>query len=295
MADVTQARLSAFETERGRLLGIGYRILGTVADAEDVLQEAWIRWSDVDLARVRNPEAFLTTVVTRLALDRLRRVKARREVYPGSWLPEPVPSEPEDAADLADSLSMALLTVLESLSPLERAAFVLREVFARPYAEVAETLDRSEPAVRQLVHRARERVTSGHARYAADRSTHEEVLRRFVAACETADLSALLELLAPDAVVIADGGGVARAPRRPIHGRDKAARFLVGISQRGLAGARLSLEVFNGRLGGVIRVGDTVVGALAVTVAGDQVQTLHLLANPAKLAALASGTPIELP
>lgn len=208
------AQLSVFERQRSRMMGISYRILGSVTDAEDVLQEAWLRCHDIDWHAVENPEAWLTTVVTRLSLDRLRKLKARREVYSGPWVLELVATEdPEAAVERVDSLSLALLLVLETLSQLERAAFVLREVFQEPYPEVAKTLGRNQPTVRQLVHRARERVTSGAARYQVDRAAHEQVVRQFIAATRSADLTPLLEVLAPDVVVINDVGD-ATAPRR---------------------------------------------------------------------------------
>jgi RNA polymerase sigma-70 factor (ECF subfamily) len=284
-----------FEDQRRRLMGVSYRILGSIADAEDVVQEAWLRWSATDTATVRNPEAFLTTVVTRLSLDRLRTLKARREVYAGPWLPEPVTAEtdPQAAAELADSLSVALLVVLETLSPLERAAFVLREVFAEPYAEVAEILGRDEAAVRQLVSRARKHVDAGGARYRADRETHIEVIERFLVACQNADLEALLSVLAPDVVLVSDGGGVAKAPVRPIAGEDKVGRFMIGATSKGLAEATVHLEVFNGQVGVVARVGGRAVTALAFRIADQRVQTLHLLANPGKLAALDAPIPLE--
>ena len=284
---------AVFETQRRRLLGVSYRILGSVVDAEDVLQEAWFRWAGTDQAAIENPEAFLTTVVTRLSLDRLRRVKARREVYAGPWLPEPVPADldprtgdPEAAVELADSLSLALLVVLETLSPLERAAFVLREVFGESYPAVAAMLDREEPAVRQLVHRARQRVQAGSARYRADRATHAAVVQRFLAACRSADLDSLMAVLAPDVVIISDGGGIARAPKRPVHGRDKVARLMLGILPRALPGTTISFEIFNGQLGIVARLAGRAIGALAVSVSDDTVQSLYLIANPAKLTAL---------
>jgi len=281
-------QLATFEGQRPRMMGICYRILGSVSDAEDVIQEAWFRWSGTDAAEIDNPEAFLTTVVTRLALDRLRRVKARREAYPGSWLPEPVApdNDPLAAVELADSLSMALLVVLEALSPLERAAFVLREVFQRPYPEVAAAIGREEPAVRQLVHRARLRVDAGATRYQADRATHAEVVRQFLVACGTADLDALLSVLAPDVVVVSDGGGVTKAPLRPVHGRDKVTRLLLGIAAKVPPGTTYALEVFNGQLGVVARADGRAVSAMAFTVAERRVQTLHVLVNPAKLTAL---------
>lgn len=297
---VVADHLRVFEDQRPRLMGICYRILGSVADTEDVLQETWIRWDRADRSDVRTPQALLTTIATRLALDRLRKVRTQREVYPGPWLPEPLiadagpRTDPAVAAELADSLSMALLVVLETLSPLERAAFVLREVFGRSYPEVAAALDRAEPAVRQLVHRARDRVEAGHARYQADRRTHALVVQRFLAACEDADLDALMEILAPDVVIVSDGGGTARAPRRPVYGRDKVARLLAGFAHRVPAGTSFTLETFNGRLGIVARVGDEPISAMAVSVAGGTVHSLQLLANPAKLGRFRVGAGIEI-
>jgi RNA polymerase sigma-70 factor, ECF subfamily len=281
-----------FEALRPRLMGVAYRILGSVTDAEDVLQDAWMRWSRTDADRVDNPEAYLVTVVGRRATDQLRQAKRRRESYTGPWLPEPVTNErdpaldPEAAAELADSLSMALLVVLETLSPLERAAFVLREVFDRPYPEVAATLGRSEQAVRQLVHRARGRVDDGHARYQADVATHTHVVQQFLAACRGADLNALMALLAPDVVIVSDSGGQAQAPRRPVYGRDKVARLLVGIAGRLPEGLTFALEYFNGALGVVARIGGVPVSAMAVRAADGTVQSLQLIANPEKLAFL---------
>ena len=281
-----------FEALRPRLLGVAYRILGSMADAEDVLQDAWMRWSRTDASTVANPEAYLVTVVGRRATDLLRAAKRRRESYTGPWLPEPVGNEPDPAldpaaaAELADSLSMALLVVLETLSPLERAAFVLREVFDRPYPEVAATLGRSEQAVRQLVHRARGRVDDGHARFRADVATHAQVVSRFLAACQGADLETLLAVLAPDVVIISDGGGQAQAPRRPVAGRDKVARLLMGFNGRAPEGLTFGLEYFNGALGIVARVDGAPIAAMAVAVAGGTVQSLQLIANPEKLAFL---------
>jgi RNA polymerase sigma-70 factor (ECF subfamily) len=284
-----------FEEQRRRLMGVSYRILGSFVDAEDVVQDAWLRWSATDVATVKNPAAFLTTVVTRLSLDRLRTLKARREVYAGPWLPEPVAvdADPEAAAELADSLSMALLVVLETLSPLERAAFVLREAFSEPYAVVAEVIGRDEAAVRQLVHRARQHVDAGAARYRADRTTHDEVVERFLAACQTADLDALLAVLAPDVLLVSDAGGVGKAPPRPIAGEDKVARFLIGVTTKVEPGTTVGLEVFNGQVGLVARLEGRATTALAFAVAGQRVQTLHLMANPEKLAALDVAVPLD--
>ena len=282
--------VAVFESHRPHLMGVAYRILGSVTDSEDVLQEAWLRWSRTDRAAVSNSEAFLTTIVGRLSLDHLRRAKARRETYTGSWLPEPVAQEPDPkrdpaaAAELADSLSMALLVVLETLSPLERAAFVLREVFDRPYPEVAATLGRNEAAVRQLVHRARDRVDAGHARYRADQRTHAQVVDRFLEACAEADVQALMDILAPDVVIISDSGGLARAPRRPVHGRDKVARLLASFAPRAPEGTTFAVELFNGAPGIVARVAGSTITTMAVTVADGKVQSLQLVANPHKLA-----------
>ncbi len=290
-----QSATVTFEEHRRRLLGISYRILGSFADAEDVVQDAWLRWSRTEVAAVENPEAFLTTVVTRLSLDRLRMLKARREVYSGPWLPEPVAADPDPqaAVELADSLSLALLVVLETLSPLERAAFVLREVFAEPYPVVADILGREEPAVRQLVHRARQHVDAGGARYRADRATHDEVVERFLAACQNADLDALLTVLAPDVVLVSDGGGVAKAPVRPISGEDKVGRFIIGATTKGVAGTTIGLEVFNGQVGLVARLDGRAVVALDFWIADQRIQTMHLLANPQKLTALDTPTALD--
>lgn len=299
-ATALAGHVAVFEALRPRLTGVAYRLLGSVADAEDVVQEGWLRWSGVDLDDIDTPEAFLTTVVTRLALDRLRSAKVRREVYTGSWLPEPVvavvsPAEdPQAAVELADSLSMALLVVLEALSPLERAAFVLHEVFQRPYPEIAAALGRSEAAVRQLLHRARTHVDAGHTRYRTDQATHTRVVQRFLAALENADLDELMQVLAPDVVIISDGGGLAPAPRRPVHGRDKVTRLLVGISQRGPAGMVVSLEVFNGAVGIVGRVAGTPVAALAITTGEGSIWSLQLVANPDKLRSLYAGRTLDL-
>ncbi|MDL4813511.1 RNA polymerase sigma factor SigJ [Actinomadura opuntiae] len=224
----------AFLAHRDLLMGVAYRVLGSVADAEDVVQEAWLRWSKADAAQVDNPEAFLVTVTTRLALDRLRRLRTRRETYVGEWLPEPSLTA-DDAGDAADrvvrleSLSMALLVVMESLSPLERAVFVLREVFAFSYAEIGAALEKSEPAVRQLAARARGHVRERRPRFEVDPVVWREVTDRFFAACLTGGLEGLMDLLAPDVRLIADSGGNAVAPRRVVTGREQVARFVLSI------------------------------------------------------------------
>jgi RNA polymerase sigma-70 factor, ECF subfamily len=288
--------LAAFEAQRPRLTGIAYRILGSADDAQDAVQDAWLRWAAVSDGAVRNAEALLTTIVTRLSVDRLRREKARREAYTGEWLAVPLRAQgdPEGAAELADSLSLAMLVVLETLSPLERAAFILHEVFDHPYAEVSTALDRSEASVRQLVHRARVRVQDGAARYDADPAQHAQVVAQFLAACQSADSGALLEVMAPDVVLHSDGGGVAQAPLRPIHGSDKVGRLMQSIAARLPEGVSFGLESFNGALGIVARLDGTPISAMAVSVRDGRVESLHLVANPAKMTQLASGITISM-
>lgn len=276
------------------MMGISYRILGSVVDAEDVLQEAWLRWARVE-DDVDSAEAYLTTVTTRLALDRLRRLRTQREVYSGAWLPEPVITnagpvgDPAAAAELADSLSMALLVVLETLSPLERAAFVLHEVFQQPYPEIAAALGRQEAAVRQLVRRARARVDAGHSRYRADQATHTAVVQRFLTACQNADLNALMDILAPDVVIVSDGGGLAPAHPRPVHGQNNVARLLLGIAGRLPDGTVFTLERFNGTTGLVGRVAGQPISTMAVHTTSAGIDSLHVVANPDKLARFDAG------
>ncbi|HVH21081.1 MAG TPA: RNA polymerase sigma factor SigJ, partial [Pseudonocardia sp.] len=231
---------AAFARERALLIGVAYRMLGSVNDAEDVVQEAWLRWARVDTGTVADPRAFLVRTVTRLAIDRLRRIKARRETYVGPWLPEPLLTGPDAVAepvadpaadvDRAESVSMAMLVVLETLSPLERSVFVLHEAFGYPYADIGEMLGRNPATVRQLAHRAREHVQARRPRFEADATKRRAMTERFLQASLDGDMNSLLELLAPEATLWADGGGKAKAPRRPIVGRDKIARFFVGIS-----------------------------------------------------------------
>src|SRR5919112_4541279 len=211
---------------------MAYRILGSVSDAEDAVQETYLRWSKVDPAQVSNPRAFLVRVTTRLAIDRLRRAKTRRETYVGPWLPEPILTSRDVAEDvaLAESVSMAMLVVLETLSPLERAVFVLREAFGMPYAEIADVLGRKDDAVRQLGRRARNHVQERRSRFDADQSEQRRVTERFLQATSTGDLEALVAVLSPEVTLVADGGGRALAPRRPVRGAEKVARFLLAVA-----------------------------------------------------------------
>jgi RNA polymerase sigma-70 factor (ECF subfamily) len=288
-----------FEEHRKLLVSVAYRVLGSVSDAEDAVQEAWLRWSGVDHSGVNDPRAFLVRVTTRLAIDRLRRAKARRESYVGPWLPEPILTRQDVAEDaaMAESVSMAMLVVLETLSPLERAVFVLREAFGMPHAEIAEILGRKEEAVRQLARRARDHVRERTPRFDADEIEQRRVAERFLEAAAGGDLEALMKVLSPGVTLVADGGGRALAPRRPVRGADKVARFLVAVATeervaRFLAsvGSEPSGEVrfypaqVNGGPGVVITSGDEPISALVLDVSDGVVQTIHLVANPEKLA-----------
>src|ERR671933_2505394 len=296
-----------FDEHRELLIAVAYRVLGRVSDAEDVVQEAWLRWANVDPAEVADPRSFLVRVTTRLAIDRLRRVKARREFYVGPWLPEPLLTGRDVAEDvaLAETVSMAMLVVLETLSPLERAVFVLREAFGFSHAEIAAILGRGEPAVRQLARRAREHVRERRRRFAADPGERRRVTERFLAASAGGDLPALLAVLAPDVTLVADGGGRALAPRRPIKGADRVARFLLAITTEArrarflrsvgvapTADLHIELTQVNGGPGVAAFADGTPVTALVLDVAEGAVRTVYLVANPAKLAGLrASATP----
>jgi RNA polymerase sigma-70 factor (ECF subfamily) len=292
--DAAQDFTQEFEAHRSILVGAAYRILGSRSDAEDVVQEAWIRWSGVDHARIDQPRAYLLTVTSRLALNRLRQLAARRESYVGPWLPEPVATDRTDGAEavlLADDVSMAMLIVLESLSPLERAAFVLVEVFGMAAPEVARALGRSPAAVRQLVHRARSHVQARQPRQRVDEARHREITERFMAAASGGDVATLLQLLAPDVVLVTDGGGIKQAALRPIHGAEKVLRFFVGVmSKPASAAVRFDVRLVNGEAAVVVTDGDEIDGVLFLTVApstdGPRITAVHGIRNPEKLHAV---------
>ena len=294
-----------FAEHRDVLVGVAYRVLGSATDTEDVVQEAWLRWSGVDQATVADPRAYLITVTTRLAIDRLRRSKAQRETYIGSWLPEPISTEPDAAerAELTDSVELALLIVLETLSPLERAVFVLREAFGLPFAEIATVIGRGEPAARQLALRAREHVRQRRPRFDVDRTARREVTERFLAACATGDLDALAGLFASDVRLVSDAGGKARAPRRVIEGADKVSRFLAAISdERGAQSYMASIGIthpvafdfavtdVNAAPGIVVTADGRPIVVLSLLVVDGLATAVYLMSNPEKLAGV-SGTP----
>jgi RNA polymerase sigma-70 factor (ECF subfamily) len=287
--------LAVFAAHRRLLFGVAYQMLGSVADAEDAVQDAWLRWSAADRDDVGDPRAWLVRTTTRLALDRLTSARARRESYVGPWLPEPLLTtsgeeapDPADEAVLGEQVSLALLVVLESLSPAERAVFVLREVFGLPGGEVARALGRSEAAVRQLGHRAREHVAARRPRFDADRQAHREVTERFLAACLGGDLDALLAVLAPGAVLVTDGGGRTKAALRPITGADKVARFLAAVAGEGasLPGLRLELAEVNGLPGVAAWTDARPFVGMSLVVADGLVQQVLVVLNPDKLSGL---------
>jgi RNA polymerase sigma-70 factor (ECF subfamily) len=276
-----------FIAHRGLFFTIAYEMLGSAADAEDVVQESWLRWAAADQGSVQDPRAYLVRAVTRQSLNRLRTLSRRREEYVGEWLPEPVLTGPDVAEDieLAESVSIAMLTVLETLTPTERAVFVLREVFDVPYEEIAAAIDKSQSAVRQLAHRAREHVAARRPRMRVDRTQHREVVDRFAAAVTTGDVQALMDLLAPDVVLVADGGGKAQAVRVPIVGAVKVANLLRRFPAVAVS-PRITTISLNGSVG--LQVEDEAAGAtvISVVVEDGRITQLFAMRNPDKLARL---------
>ncbi len=281
-----------FVAHRNLLFTVAYEMLGSRADAEDVLQEAWLRWADVDQSQVRDPRAYLIRVVTRQALNRMRTLSRRREQYVGEWLPEPLLTSPDIAEDvqLAESVSIAMLTVLETLGPTERAVFVLREVFEMPYGEIAESVGKSTVTVRQIARRAREHVAARRPRVRVSRSEQQAVVERFLLAVRTGDLHQLMELLAPDVVFIADGGGVARAARSPIRGAEVVAKALAR-AHRVLATLETTTVWLNGAPAGRIEINGEPAAASLVVEDG-RVTRIYVTVNPQKLTRL--DEPVEL-
>ena len=287
---------SDFTEYRPLMFSIAYRMTGSVSDAEDIVQEAFLRLTRVvrDGAVIASPKAYLATATTRVAISHLRSARVRRESYVGAWLPEPLLAEPEpdpaEHAEMSDSLSMAFLVLLESLSPTERAVFLLHEVFGYGYREIAEITGKSEPNCRQILARARQHLDKGRAgvkgpRFEASRQQRDEVARRFFAATAGGDLAGLLELLAPDVVMIGDGGGKAWAAAEPFYGSQRVARFLLGVTRRGLKlGARGEPAWVNGQPGMVsYDAEDRVVNVLVLDIAGGLVQAIRSVVNPDKL------------
>ena len=272
----------AFARHRRLLFTVAYEMLGSASDAEDVVQETWLRWADVDHASVRDPRAYLVRIVTRQALNRLRTLARRREDYVGEWLPEPLNTSPD--VELAESVSIAMLTVLETLGPAERAVFVLREVFDTPYDEIAEAVGKSAAAVRQIAHRAREHVAARRPRVSVTATEQQEALDRFLAAIRHGDLQGLLDVLAPDVVVVADGGGVVPAARRPVQGAERVASLLI----RGLRSVDFEAAAvwLNGSPAIRVDAGAAFNAAVSVAVENHRITRIYVVANPQKLAGL---------
>jgi RNA polymerase sigma-70 factor (TIGR02957 family) len=276
-----------FVTHRSLLFTVAYEILGSGADAEDVVQETWLRWADVDRAGVADPRAYLVRIVTRQALNRLRTLARRREDYVGEWLPEPLLTSPDVAEDVefAESLSIAMLTVLETLAPAERAVFVLRDVFDVPYADIAAAVDRTPAAVRQIAHRAREHVAARRPRIEVDRGEQREVIDRFLTALQTGDLQGLLDVLAPDVVLVADGGGEVAAVPRPVLGSDQVATLLAGF-RKVAPDAAVGTVWMNGAPAVRIDLAGELDTAISVVIEDGRITRLYAIRNPHKLARL---------
>ncbi|MEU8357265.1 RNA polymerase sigma-70 factor [Nonomuraea sp. NPDC048882] len=293
--------MTTFEDHRSLLTGVAYRILGSVADAEDVVQEAWLRWSKVDEAGVDDPKAYLIRVTSRLAIDRLRWARSRRESYVGPWLPEPIGTTPDAAehAELADSVEMALMVVLETLSPLERAVFVLREAFDLPFTEIAEIIGRAEPATRQLARRARDHVRDKRPRFEVNQEERRRITEQFIRAATDGDVDGLISLLSDQVNIISDGGGKAKAALRVITGSDNVSRYLMSISSpvniaRFMASIGMSdihdlsfgVAMLNNAPSLTISAGGRVVTVMTLLVVDGRIETIYLIANPEKVAHL---------
>ncbi|MGW2045831.1 RNA polymerase sigma-70 factor [Streptomyces sp. NPDC001858] len=292
----TDEATGMFVAHRNLLFTVAYELLGSAADAEDVLQETWLRWVKVDLAQVQDRRAYLVRITTRQSLNRLRTMTRRKEAYVGPWLPEPLLTTPDVAEDveLAESVSMALMLVLETLSPTERAVFVLREVFGVGYEEIAAAVDKTPATVRQIAHRARLHVDARRPRAAVSARATRTALESFRHATETGDLQGFLDVLAPDVVLLADGGGVKQAALRPIVGADKVARFLIGTAGRHTAELTSALTVVNGNPGLVMRLNGELDGVLAVRVEDGRITGLYFVRNPEKLTRVESEVPLSL-
>ncbi|MFJ7215382.1 RNA polymerase sigma-70 factor [Amycolatopsis sp. NPDC098790] len=285
-----------FVAHRNLLFTVAYEMLGSAADAEDVLQETWLRWADVDLGEVRDERAYLVRITTRLALNRLRTMKRRKEAYVGPWLPEPLLTAPDVAEDveLAESVSMALMLVLETLAPTERAVFVLREVFEFGYDEIAAAVGKTPAAVRQIAHRARKHVDARRPREPVSARETRAVLESFRRALVTRDFQSLLDVLAPDVVLLSDGGGVKQAALRPVAGADKVVRFVSGGIGRTDAVLTSGLTVVNGNPGLALHLDGELDGVMAVRLDGGRITGLYYVRNPEKLTRVASETPLTL-
>jgi RNA polymerase sigma-70 factor, ECF subfamily len=283
---MTDPALATFESHRPQLFGIAYRMLGSIADAEDILQDAWLTWSSRERDHIDQPRAYLVRTITNLSLNKLKSTAVRRETYVGPWLPEPLVTAEDNAwheVERAEAVSLAMLVVLESLSPLERAVFVLKEVFGFSFSEIAGVLDRSEIAVRQVGTRARSHVQARRPRYDAPPDTRRRVTQEFLAACVGGDLNQVMELLAPDVAAWTDGGGKVRAALRPLHGADHVARWILGVLAR-LPDLDIRAVLVNGNPGLLLTSAGALDSVAAADISADgRIETIRLIRNPDKL------------
>lgn len=294
---MTDPGQEVFERHRGLLFSVAYRVLGSASDAEDAVQEAWIKWAAAGRSGVADPKAYLARIVSNVALARLRSAQHKRETYVGPWLPEPIltVADTADTVADADSVSMAMLVVLETLSPLERAVFVLKEVFGFSHAEIAESVERSEAAVRQAAHRAREHVRSRRPRFSTDRARQREITDRFFAAATGGDVNALLELLSPDVTLWTDGGGKVRQALRPVLGASTVASWFAAlgtVTYQGVPPGEMEARIveINGGPGILFSGQGRVISTVTFDFGPDgRITTVHNVANPDKLGAVAAG------
>ncbi len=292
----TNPATETFIAHRNLLFTVAYEMLGSAVDAEDVLQETWLRWVKVDLRQVRDQRAYLIRITTRQSLNRLRTMRRHREAYVGPWLPEPMLTAPDVAEDveLAESVSMALMLVLETLSPTERAVFVLREAFNVSYDEIAAAVDKSPAAVRQITHRARQRVNARRPREVVSASETRAALESFQRALETGDLQGLLDVLAPEVVYVSDGGGVKQAALRPIIGAEKVVRYFAGGYGKAEGTVTSDHTMVNGNPALVVRLDGHIDGVMAIRVEDARITGLYYVRNPEKLTRVESETPLTL-
>jgi RNA polymerase sigma-70 factor (ECF subfamily) len=284
---VNDSALAIFEEHRAELFGIAYRMLSSVADAEDILQDGWLKWSSVDADRVAQPRAYLARTITNLSLNKLKSAAVRRETYVGPWLPEPLVTAEEDTGrevEQTEAVSLAMLVVLETLSPLERAVFVLKDVFGFSFSEIAGMLDRPETSVRQVGTRARSHVRARRPRYDAPAPTRRQVTDEFLAACVGGDLNQVMELLAPDVTAWTDGGGKIRAALRPLHGADNVARWILGVLRTPLPDVAIHPVQVNGEPGLLVTSAGVPDNVVAVDLNADgRIEAIRLIRNPDKL------------
>ncbi|MFE3025688.1 RNA polymerase sigma-70 factor [Nocardia tengchongensis] len=275
-----------FDGLRPLLFTVAYQLLGSAADAEDVVQDSYLRWRETDRARVENPRAYLTTIVTRQALNHLRTVRRRREEYVGSWLPEPIRTDDDAGRDvlLAESVSMAMLLVLETLGPTERAVFVLSEVFGHSLVEIAGMVGKSDATVRQIAHRARAHVRERRKRFEPDAETSRAVIERFLIATQTGDMQTLMDVLAPDVVQISDGGGKVTVAGKPVVGAERVATYLVRLARNGVADMLVEFGTFNARPAVLLRTADGLLDTIQlIETSGERITGLYAIRNPDKL------------